>query len=98
MKKELYTYIMEFRGGTYITQVQSDSLIDSVLSWTLQIEKELDEIKFVGSKTIIQIRNMISNKTIDEPMPLTGLNNVWYLGISVSIGYLRINIVKTKNL
>ena len=61
MKKELYTYIMEFRGGTYITQVICDSLDDSLAAWLIQIEKEIKEIKHIGIKTINQIREQLIN-------------------------------------
>jgi hypothetical protein len=91
----IYTYIMEFRGGTYVTQVKSDSLQDSILAWTFQIEKEIDGIMYLGIKTVFEIREMISSGNIEEPSLLTGLKNVWYLGIYAKIGVLRINIVKT---
>lgn len=93
---ELFTYIMDFKGGTYITQVHADSLNDSVVAWALQIEVKITEIKFVGNKTVNQIKDLISKKLIDMPTPLTGLENVWYLEIYTQIGVLRINIVKTK--
>lgn len=86
---------MEFRGGTYVTQVKADSLNDSILAWTLQIEKEIDGIMYLGIKTVFEIREFISNGKIEEPSLLTGLKNVWYLGIYTKIGVLRINIVKT---
>jgi len=92
-KKELYTYILEFRGGTYITQVLSDSLDQSLFDWLVQIEKEIKEIKFLGLNTINQIREQLTNKEINKPTLLTGLKNVWCLGISTKIGYLLVNIV-----
>lgn len=95
MKKELYTYIMEFRGGTYITQVMCDSLDDSLAAWLTQIEKEIKDIKYIGIKTINQIRKQLINNDIEKPGLLTGIKNVWYIGISTNVGYLFINIVKT---
>jgi hypothetical protein len=86
---------MEFRGGTYVTQVKADSLKDSILAWILEIEKEIDEILYLGIKTVFEIKEMFSNDKIEEPSLLTGLKNVWYLRIYTKIGVLRINIVKT---
>ena len=40
---ELYTYIMEFRGGTYVTQVKANSIDCSVPKWLEQIEREVAE-------------------------------------------------------
>lgn len=93
--KKLYTYILEFKGGTYITQILSDSLEESLSTWLIQVEKEIKEIKHLGVQTIIQIREQLSNNEIDKPTLLTGLKNVWYVGISTKIGYLFINIVLT---
>ncbi len=95
MKNELYTYILEFKGGTYITQVLCESLDDSLSAWLTQIEKEIKEIKNIGIKTINQIRQQLKNNEIDKPSLLTGLKNVWYVGISTNIGFLFINIVMT---
>ncbi|MCO4293923.1 hypothetical protein NF867_13745 [Solitalea sp. MAHUQ-68] len=92
---ELFTYIMEFKGGTYTTQVYANALNDSVVAWALQIEKEITEIKLIGNKTVHQIKDLISKEMIDKPTLLTGLENVWYLEIYTRIGVLRINIVKT---
>ena len=94
---KLFTYILDFRGGTYISQVQSDSLENSLNVWILQIEKEVNEIKYLGHKTINQMKEMQRNGGIEIPTKLIGLNNVWYNEISTSSGYLRINIVLTSN-
>jgi hypothetical protein len=90
-----YTYIMEFRGGTYVSQVKADSLKDSILAWILEIEKVIDGIMYLGIKTVFEIKEMFSNDKIEEPSLLTGLKNVWYLGIYTRVGVLRINIVNT---
>jgi hypothetical protein len=92
---ELYTFIMDFRGGTYITQVNADSIENSIFSWIEQIEHELSEIKFIGHGTINELKLMISSGLIEKPSKLNTLFNVWYLEIYCKVGTLHLNIVKT---
>ena len=92
---ELYTYIMDFRGGTYITQINAESIEKSIFSWIEQIELELSEIKFIGHGTINELKLMFSSGLIEQPSKLNNLLNVWYLVIYCKVGALYINIVKT---
>jgi hypothetical protein len=48
----IYTYIMEFRGGTYTTQVKSYDLETSIQDWTEKIYNERKQIDHLGLKTI----------------------------------------------
>ena len=93
---ELYTYIMEFRGGTYITQVISDNINNSVYNWIEQLEHEVSEIKYIGKKTITELKQMLLNNFIEKPISLDRLSNVWYLGIYCKVGTMHINIINTK--
>ena len=93
---EQYTYIMEFRRGTYVTQVEANSIESSVSIWIEQIEREVTEIKNIGKKTILELKQMSLNNLIDIPIRLNRLSNVWYLGIYCKVGTMQINIVNTK--
>jgi len=93
---EHYTYIMEFRGGTYITQVAAINIADSVFKWIEQIEHEVVEIKHIGNKTILELKQLYLNNLIDKPIRLNRLFNVWYLGVYCKVGTMQINIVNTK--
>ncbi len=88
---------MEFRGGTYVSQVNADTVIKSIVVWIELLENELDEIKYLGINTIQEIKGLIHNGDIDEPVLLKDRKNVWYLGIYSNIGVISINIVKTSN-
>ena len=92
----LYTYVMEFKGGSYVSQVLADSVFESLYVWIEKLENDLDEIKYLGIKTIQEIKEMIQNGEIDEPILLKERMNVWYIGIYSKIGVISINIVKTS--
>ena len=95
---EQYTYIMEFRVGTYVTQVEANSIDCSISKWIEQIELEIDEIKHIGKKTLLELKKMSLNNLIENPIRLNRLSNVWYLGIYCKVGTMQINIVNTKPL
>jgi hypothetical protein len=94
----LFTYICEFRGGTYTTQVQSSNLKSSIKDWIEKIKDEQEQIDQLGSKTIEEIQGqLLKKKKLDEnPIILNGLVNVWYLSISTKQGFGSINIIKTE--
>ncbi|MDP4239458.1 MAG: hypothetical protein Q8904_08325 [Bacteroidota bacterium] len=95
---ELYTYIMELRGGTYVAQVEANNISDSVFKWIEQIEREVGEIKYIGNRTISELKQMFLINLIDEPIKLNRVSNVWYLGIYCKVGKMLINIVNTKQI
>lgn len=66
MKK--YTFICEFRGGTYISQFLGTSLSDAVFSW----KENLDPI-FFTERIIERIKKL---KNLDEPIPISDIDNV----------------------
>lgn len=95
-KKELltFTFIVNFRGGTYCTQVHATDVVKSVLKWIEQITKEQDQIQYLGDKTIEQLRKEAGNKD-NEIVPLNKLKNIWYTSYTTKQGSFHINIVQT---
>jgi hypothetical protein len=88
---------MEFRGGTYTTQVQSSNLDTSIKDWIEKIKEEREQIDQMGLKTIDEIkRELLSKDSVEKPVLLNGLENVWYFTISTKQGFGRIHIIKTE--
>jgi len=81
---------MEFRGGIYINQVKSDNLFNSIKTWAKEIK--VKDIKYFGEKSKTELIKSIS---IADPKALTGIINVWCFSLSLSVGFILINIVKT---
>ncbi|MCT4665447.1 MAG: hypothetical protein N4A45_09470 [Flavobacteriales bacterium] len=95
--KSLFTFILEFRGGTYTTQVESINLHDSIDKWTVKIKEEQEQIYQIGTKTIEEIKEQIDSKESDkQPVLLNGLKNVWYFTISTKQGFGNVHIIKTE--
>ncbi|KOF04478.1 hypothetical protein OB69_01405 [Roseivirga seohaensis subsp. aquiponti] len=95
--ENIYTYIMEFRGGTYTTQVKSNNLEASIKDWTDRIHEEQKQIGQLGLKTIKEIKEQLLRKDSDEkPVILNGLVNVWYFTVSTKKGFGTVHIIKTE--
>ncbi|MEN2400976.1 hypothetical protein GKZ90_0014415 [Flavobacterium sp. MC2016-06] len=95
-ENHIFTYIVEFRGGTYCTQVHAENVEASISKWLDNIKKEKNEIMFLGDKTIHALECQI-NSPIYPPTQLDRLKNIWFLSLNSKSGSFSINIVKTSN-
>ena len=89
-----YTYIFEYRGGTYCSQVEADSLNDSLFKWVEKLTLEIEDIKYLSIKGVNQIKETIKLKN-NIPVNITGMTNVWFNIYTIKSGSLFLNIVKT---
>lgn len=98
-KSEIYifTYIVQFREGTYCTQVSATNVEESMTKWVEKINDEKKEIKYLGKKTLEDLEHQI-NLNEYPPTQLRGLKNIWFLCFTTKSGSFSINIVKTSNL
>jgi hypothetical protein len=88
---ELYTFIMEFRGGTYISQVRAEHLYDSLKLWGKQLKPK--DIQHLGEKG----KNELLAELNDEELTkVSTMKNVWYFGLSIKKGYIAVNVIKTS--
>ena len=85
----LYTFIMEYAGGTYISQVRSSDLDAALLQWTAKLSSE-DLNDWGLSRAVLEdaVRE-------DPPVPLKGLTNIWCIFASAGKNQLLVNIVAT---
>lgn len=95
MKNSTYSFIVDFRGGTYCTQVQAEDLNKALRAWTEKLEQEKKEIPFLGDKTIAELKNEINDPDL-TPVRLQGLINIWCAIYLTKNGTFSINIVKTQ--
>ncbi|MEO6522967.1 MAG: hypothetical protein ABIN91_14895 [Mucilaginibacter sp.] len=91
MKTELYTFIMEYWGGTYISQVEAADHKEAIKVWIVNLE--ISEIKGFSEADKAKA---IDNDDFYDATLLKGLTNVWCIGFIASKGYALINFVKTK--
>ena len=89
---------MDFRGGTYTSQVHAESLHSSLEGWVDILRRDMNEIEHLGAKTIQEIEEQVLPFPIDEdPVPLRGLKNVWFFVVTTRKGSGHVLVVKTEN-
>lgn len=91
-KMELYTFIMDYIGGTYISQIKAPNELEAMRLWIRNLEiKEIEGFS-------IKDKNKLIETDIDGESPtlIKGLENVWHFLINTKKGFGYINFVKTK--
>lgn len=86
-----FTFIMEFRGGTYCSQVEAKNVFLSISEWVTYLKSNLTRIKYMGDKTVCEI----AKQKNENPVLLDGLKNVWCICFSTRKGFVLVNIVQT---
>jgi hypothetical protein len=87
MKK--YTFIAEFRGGTYISQYKSKTLDDAMIKWSKGLSPEYFT-ESVKRKIIEKVK-----ETDLSPVLLNGIDNAWCVSYTISRSFLLLNIIET---
>ena len=89
MKK--FTMIVEFRGGTFVSQYYTDTVDEALMKWAenldLQYFSEKEKRKIL--KELKEWGNEI------PPNPLDGLTSVWFKHIRVYRRTVFVNIIET---
>lgn len=91
---QLYTFHVDFRGGTYCSQVLATDTNNAISKWLILLSENKNEIKYLGENTIKEIEIIMRNPDY-QPVPLSGLNNIWYTYFSTRQGSFSIHVIKT---
>jgi hypothetical protein len=86
----LFTILLEFGGGTYVSQVQAASLKGAKDKYCLSLATQ----KFGTGKTRRELAEKLKD---DEPTALSDIRNVWCLSVSIGRKLALLNIVSTAD-
>ena len=86
-----YTFIMEFAGGTYISQVKAPSQKAACVKWAQSLD--VSQVKGLGLKGK---ESLIEQMKDESPVALDGLSNAWCTGAFLRGEYALINLVQTE--
>lgn len=86
----LYTFIMGFKGGTYISQVHAENEKVACREWAEALE--VDEIKGFGIKTH---QALFAELEDEEPTPIATTKNVWIITLLLLGHFSMVHIIKT---
>lgn len=87
MKK--YTFISEYKGGTYISQYKATDLNSSLELWLQDLDSSI-----YSESDIIQIIEEIKNNEY-KPAKIKKVDNVWCCALLSGESFLLLNIIKT---
>ena len=89
MSSEFYTFILDYKGGTYLTQIEAP-LRDAVTQWAEEIDTSV-----VDSLDEAQKAGLVENVADEVPTPVEGMVNVWCVSSLIGDGPALVHIVKT---
>ncbi len=91
----LYTFIFEYRGGSYTSQHRGEDVDAALNAWA---EKEVPTVYEIKPKHIKDIRAEIANKN-EEPVVVGAgfIKNVWYMSFLSGNTNMRLMIVRTDD-
>ncbi len=93
----LYAVSMEYRGGTYLSQVTASGESDALRMWARNVNT--DEIRSIGPKwkerLVAAIDNDLSQGIL--PTPVRGLVNVWCTSRVISGGLVLLTMTATAS-
>jgi len=85
----LYTIILEYKGGTYISQIQSESPTAAVKKWSTTITEHSLAVWGVDRSDLVSLSD-------DNPVPLENCVNIWCLTGSAKNHLMLLNVVATE--
>jgi hypothetical protein len=88
----LYTFILDFAGGTYISQINAPSTISACVKWAEELD--ISGLKGVGGKNKESLINQMKE---EEPRLIDGVINAWCVTAALRGGLALINIVQTES-
>jgi hypothetical protein len=88
----LFTFIMEYSGGTYVSQVKSATPKSALKRWASELPVE--QIEGLGSASKARL---IEDVETEEPVRIAGLSNVWCSAALVRGKLALINVVRTAD-
>jgi hypothetical protein len=86
MKK--FTFILEFRGGTYISQVYGNDLDQAKVAWLKDLS--ISKVKYLGKKSLEELSSIVMD---DRFILLRGMDNVWCSSGSLKAGFYLVNVI-----
>lgn len=90
---KLYTVIMEYAGGTYISQVRVER-VDLILEeWCNRLD--VSQVQYLGEKLHKVLHDKIADKEETYLTPIEGVKNVWFEYIDLHNRGAFINVIQT---
>lgn len=90
---KLYTLIVDFREGTYISQIKAANEKEALIKGIVNLKPR--DIKFLGDKVK---QKMLEEAIIEDPIQIKGNQNVFMVGLSPMGYFTTVHIILTESL
>jgi len=84
---------MEFRGGTYCSQLKAIDIEQALNKWTNELTKDRSEVKYLTLDKLTKLKEEIRNG--ERPIKIKGLKNIWFTSLLTTRDKIYLNIIKT---
>jgi hypothetical protein len=86
----LFTFVLEYAGGTYISQYRGRTPREALRRWCKGEEQEM-----TGQWAPATVDELFTNISCESPTPLDGAMNAWCVSTLAANKLALLNIVKT---
>jgi lambda repressor-like predicted transcriptional regulator len=86
----LFSFIMTYRGGIYISQELAKDLESAKNKWVDNLI--ISEIKYFGTSMQKELKREIGE---DESTLIRGMKNLWINNYIIKGGFINVHIIKT---
>jgi len=88
----LYTLVLDFHGGTYISQFDADSPIDAVSAWC----RELQDEQLLGEVSADIAEGILVDAIENTLVEVEGLHGAWCAAATVDDNLALLNVIITQ--
>lgn len=89
--QQLFTFVLDYAGGTYVSQYRGRSRREALLRWLAGEPRTLEEL--VKHPISHQLAAALAER--GRLVPLEGLQNAWCCSASLPRGLALLNVIKT---
>jgi len=90
----LYTLVLDFHGGTYITQFDAATATDAVAAWC----KELEDEQLLGDASFPVAEGIMVDAIENHLVEVEGLHGAWCAATSVNGALALLNVIITQRI
>lgn len=90
----LYTMVLDFHGGTYITQFDAETPVDAVTVWC----SELQEEQLLGEVSSDVAEGIMIDAVENRLVEVEGLHGAWCAATAVAGNLALLNIIITQRI
>ena len=87
----LYTLVLDFHGGTYITQFEAEAPTDAVAAWC----RELEEEQLLGDASFPVAEGIMIDAIENHLVEVEGLQHVWCAATAAGGPLALLNVIET---